>query len=52
MSSWTFSDDVNLSANAAKQKDVALVFITADSGEDYITVEGAPTVSTFLSTLF
>lgn len=40
VSSWTFSDDANLSANAAQQKDVALVFITADSGEAQYTVEG------------
>ncbi|KAI0374300.1 beta-glucosidase [Pilatotrama ljubarskyi] len=40
LSSWTLSDDVNLSANAAKGKQVALVFITADSGEGSYTVEG------------
>ncbi|KAI0639272.1 beta-glucosidase [Trametes polyzona] len=40
ISSWTFSNDVNLSANAAKGKQVALVFITADSGEASYTVEG------------
>ncbi|KAI0762855.1 beta-glucosidase [Fomes fomentarius] len=40
VSSWTFSDDANLSANTAQQKDVALVFITADSGEAQYTVEG------------
>ncbi|KAI0735313.1 beta-glucosidase [Earliella scabrosa] len=40
VSSWTFSDDVNLAGNAAKNKDVALVFITADSGEAQYTVEG------------
>ncbi|KAL1952086.1 hypothetical protein VTO73DRAFT_1235 [Trametes versicolor] len=40
VSTWTFSDDVNLSANAAKGKQAALVFITADSGEAQYTVEG------------
>jgi hypothetical protein len=33
-------NDVNAAANAARGKDVALVFISADSGEGYITVEG------------
>ncbi|KAK5991544.1 Beta-glucosidase cel3A [Cladobotryum mycophilum] len=33
------SDDGNAGANAARGKDVAVVFITADSGEGYITVE-------------
>jgi beta-glucosidase len=32
--------DLNAAANAAKGKDVALVFISADSGEGYITTEG------------
>ncbi|KAF9569768.1 beta-glucosidase [Agrocybe pediades] len=32
--------DLNGAANAAAGKDVAFVFITADSGEGYITVEG------------
>ncbi|KAF9015366.1 glycoside hydrolase family 3 protein [Cyathus striatus] len=32
--------DLNAAATAALGKDVALVFITADSGEGYITVEG------------
>ncbi|ELU43249.1 glycoside hydrolase family 3 protein [Rhizoctonia solani AG-1 IA] len=32
--------DINAAANAARGKDVALVFISADSGEGYITVEG------------
>ncbi|OCH96632.1 beta-glucosidase [Obba rivulosa] len=32
--------DLNGAANAAQGKDVAFVFITADSGEGYITVEG------------
>ncbi|KAI0824217.1 beta-glucosidase [Trametes gibbosa] len=40
VSTWTFSDDANLSANAAKGKQAALVFITADSGEASYTVEG------------
>ncbi|KAH9857905.1 beta-glucosidase [Lenzites betulinus] len=40
VSTWTFTDDVNLSANAAKGKTAALVFITADSGEASLTVEG------------
>ena len=40
VSSWTFSDDVNLAGNAAKNKDVALVFITADSG--YVLACGFP----------
>jgi beta-glucosidase len=34
------SDEAGAGANAAAGKDVALVFITADSGEGYITVEG------------
>ncbi|CUA73752.1 hypothetical protein RSOLAG22IIIB_01269 [Rhizoctonia solani] len=32
--------DTNAAVNAARGKDVALVFISADSGEGYITVEG------------
>ena len=32
--------DLNAAAAAAAGKDIALVFITADSGEGYITVEG------------
>ncbi|KAM5538168.1 hypothetical protein V8D89_008055 [Ganoderma adspersum] len=40
VSSWTFSDDANLSKNTASGKNVALVFITADSGEAQYTVEG------------
>lgn len=40
VSSWTFSDDANLSKNTASGKGVALVFITADSGEAQYTVEG------------
>ncbi|CAE6431419.1 unnamed protein product [Rhizoctonia solani] len=32
--------DINGAVNAAKGKEVALVFISADSGEGYITVEG------------
>ncbi|KAI0293191.1 glycoside hydrolase family 3 protein [Multifurca ochricompacta] len=39
--SWYF-DDFNLvgAANAAVQKDVAIVFVQSDSGEEYITVDG------------
>jgi len=39
--SWFF-DDFNLvgAANAAVQQDVAIVFLQADSGEGYITVDG------------
>ncbi|KAH7316988.1 glycoside hydrolase family 3 protein [Stachybotrys elegans] len=33
------TDDTNSGANAARGKDIALVFITADSGEGYLTVE-------------
>ncbi|EJF66578.1 beta-glucosidase [Dichomitus squalens LYAD-421 SS1] len=40
ISSWTLSDDANLSQDTATGKDVALVFITADSGEASYTVEG------------
>ncbi|TFK40959.1 glycoside hydrolase family 3 protein [Crucibulum laeve] len=32
--------DLNAAGNAASGKDIAFVFITADSGEGYITVEG------------
>lgn len=32
--------DTSGAKSAASGKDVAFVFITADSGEDYITVEG------------
>ncbi|KAF2218746.1 glycoside hydrolase superfamily [Elsinoe ampelina] len=34
------TDDTNAAASAALQAATALVFITADSGEEYITVEG------------
>jgi beta-glucosidase len=39
--SWYF-DDWNLdgASAAAVQKDVAIVFLQSDSGEDYITVDG------------
>ncbi|KAF9480035.1 beta-glucosidase [Pholiota conissans] len=40
ISSSTSDTDLNAAANAARGKSVALVFITADSGEAYITVEG------------
>ncbi|KAI0335394.1 beta-glucosidase [Cubamyces sp. BRFM 1775] len=40
VSFWTLSDDLNLGPNAAKGQQVALVFITADSGEASYTVEG------------
>ncbi|KAK0473186.1 beta-glucosidase [Armillaria novae-zelandiae] len=40
VSSSTSDTDLNAAANAAAGKDVAIVFITADSGEGYITVEG------------
>jgi beta-glucosidase len=38
---WFF-DDFNLpsAGNVARKKSAALVFISADSGEDYITVDG------------
>ncbi|ROT36092.1 thermostable beta-glucosidase B [Sodiomyces alkalinus F11] len=36
------TDSVNAGANAARGADVAIVFITANSGEAYITVEGNP----------
>ncbi|KAG5648138.1 hypothetical protein DXG03_006092 [Asterophora parasitica] len=39
--SSTLSDtDLNAAANTAAGKDIAIVFITADSGEGYLTVEG------------
>ncbi|KAH7018573.1 glycoside hydrolase family 3 protein [Microdochium trichocladiopsis] len=34
------SDDTSQGANAARNADVALVFITADAGEGYLSVEG------------
>lgn len=34
------SDDLTQGANAARNKDLAVVVITSDSGEGYITVEG------------
>ena len=37
VSSWTFSDDAGLSKDTAAGKDVALVFITADSGYVFCT---------------
>ncbi|KAF8912865.1 beta-glucosidase [Gymnopilus junonius] len=40
VSSSLSDTDLNSAAKAAAGKDVALVFITADSGEGYITVEG------------
>ncbi|KAF8203069.1 beta-glucosidase [Pholiota molesta] len=40
IASSTSDTDLNGAANAARGKSVALVFITADSGEGYITVEG------------
>ncbi|KAF8973771.1 glycoside hydrolase family 3 protein [Flammula alnicola] len=40
ISSSLSDTDLNAAAAAAQGKDVALVFITADSGEGYITVEG------------
>ncbi|KAK7462217.1 hypothetical protein VKT23_007822 [Stygiomarasmius scandens] len=41
MVDWTFANfDLNRARNAAARKDVALVFINADSGEGYITVDG------------
>lgn len=33
-------NDMNAASTAASGKDVAIVFITADSGEGYLTVEG------------
>jgi len=41
MVDWTFANfDLNRARNAAARKDVVLVFINADSGEGYITVDG------------
>ncbi|KAI8995506.1 beta-glucosidase [Trametes punicea] len=43
VSSWTVDDDADLSADAARDKQVAIVFITADSGQAFPTshtVEG------------
>ncbi|KAJ4494293.1 glycoside hydrolase family 3 protein [Lentinula lateritia] len=40
VSSSSSDTDLNSAAAAAINKDVALVFITADSGEGYLTVEG------------
>ncbi|RDB28467.1 putative beta-glucosidase L [Hypsizygus marmoreus] len=40
VSSSLSDTDLNAAANVASGKDVAIVFITADSGEGYITVEG------------
>lgn len=40
ITSSTSDTDTTSAANAAKNKSVALVFITADSGEGYLTVEG------------
>ncbi|KAI0651725.1 beta-glucosidase [Trametes meyenii] len=40
VSTWTLNNDVNLAANTAKDKQAALVFITADSGSAQYTVEG------------
>ncbi|KAJ7262071.1 beta-glucosidase [Mycena rebaudengoi] len=40
IASSTSDTDLNAARTAATGKDVALVFITADSGEGYITVEG------------
>ncbi|KAK1229387.1 hypothetical protein PQX77_007564 [Marasmius sp. AFHP31] len=40
VSSSLSDSDLNAARNAARGKDVALVFITADSGEGYINVEG------------
>src|SRR6266550_1845050 len=38
---WTFRDfDLTTAASYATQKSAAIVFINADSGEDYITVDG------------
>ncbi|KAH8093142.1 glycoside hydrolase superfamily [Cristinia sonorae] len=39
--SWFLNNfDLNGAANAVQQQDVALVFVSADSGEGYITVDG------------
>ncbi|KAG5644099.1 hypothetical protein DXG03_009118 [Asterophora parasitica] len=40
VSSSLSDTDLNAAAAAAAGKDVAIVFITADSGEAYLTVEG------------
>ncbi|KAJ4476762.1 beta-glucosidase [Lentinula aciculospora] len=40
VSSSSSDTDLNAATAAATKKDVALVFITADSGEGYLTVEG------------
>ncbi|KAH0590484.1 hypothetical protein H2248_000632 [Termitomyces sp. 'cryptogamus'] len=40
ISSSLSDTDLNAAANAVLEKDVAIVFITADSGEGYLTVEG------------
>ncbi|KAG9103307.1 hypothetical protein FRC06_011443 [Ceratobasidium sp. 370] len=40
VTSSTSDTDLTAAATAARGKDVALVFISADSGEGYITVEG------------
>ncbi|KAF5382907.1 hypothetical protein D9757_006328 [Collybiopsis confluens] len=40
ISSSLSDTDLNAAATTAANKDVALVFITADSGEGYLTVEG------------
>ncbi|CAE6422317.1 unnamed protein product [Rhizoctonia solani] len=40
VSSSLSDSDTNAAVNAARGKDVALVFISVDSGEGYITVEG------------
>lgn len=39
--SWMFNDfNLPLAGNVARKKSAALVFLTSDSGEDYITVDG------------
>lgn len=40
ISSSTSDSDLTGAANAARGKTVAIVFVNADSGEGYITVEG------------
>lgn len=40
VTSSTSDTDLNAAKNAATGKSVAIVFITSDSGEEYITVEG------------
>ena len=40
MASSLSDSDLDAAATTAAGKDVAMVFITADSGEGYITVEG------------